>query len=49
MYGELEKLVVNLNHQAMSNLKNDHFVFAKRLLLKAEQNLLQVDDQCAEF
>ena len=33
---ELERLVVNLNHTAMSNLKNDQFVMAKRLLFKAE-------------
>ena len=49
VYDELEKLVVNLNHQAMSNLKNDQFSTAKRLLLKAEMNLIQVDNQCAEF
>ena len=41
---ELERLVINLNHTAMANLKNDQFVMAKRLLLKAEQNLIQVDN-----
>ena len=46
---ELEKLVVNLNHSAMANLKNDQFTEAKRLLIKAEHNLLQVDNSCAEF
>ena len=46
---ELERLVINLNHTAMANLKNDQFVMAKRLLFKAEQNLVQVDNQCAEL
>ena len=41
---ELERLVINLNHTAMANLKNDQFIMAKRLLLKAEQNLIQVDN-----
>lgn len=41
---ELERLVINLNHTAMSNLKIDQFVMAKRLLFKAEQNLIQVDN-----
>jgi len=33
----------------MANLKNDNFTMANRLLLKAEQNLLQVDTHVAEL
>jgi len=33
---ELEKLVINLNHQAMASLKSDQFATAKSLLQKAE-------------
>lgn len=44
VHDELEKLVINLNHSAMANLKNDQFIQAKRLLQKAEQNLIQVDN-----
>lgn len=46
---ELERLVINLNHTAMANLKTDQFAMAKRLLLKAELNLAQVDTQCAQL
>jgi len=41
--------VINLNHTAMANLKNDNFNQAKNLLLKAEQNLLKVDIHVAEI
>ena len=39
---ELEKFVINLNHQAMANLKTDQFVQVqvKKLLSQAETNLL---------
>ena len=37
---ELEKFVINLNHQAMAHLKTDQFVQAKKLLSQAETNLL---------
>ena len=33
----------------MASLKNDQFVNAKKLLLKAEHTLLTVDAQCAEL
>ena len=46
---DLEKLVVSLNHTAMAKLKSDQFTAAKKLLFKAELNLIQVDDECAEL
>ena len=37
---DLEKLVVSLNHTAMAKLKSDQFTAAKKLLFKAELNLI---------
>ena len=42
--GDLEHLIINLNHTAMEFLRNDQFAMSIRLLHKAEQNLMQVND-----
>ena len=42
--GDLEHLIVNLNHTAMEFLRNDQFAMSIRLLHKAEQNLMQVNE-----
>ena len=46
---DLEQLIINLNHTAMEYLRNDSFAMAVRLLHKAEQDLMQVDDQVSNF
>ena len=46
---DLEQLIINLNHTAMEYLRNDSFAMSVRLLHKAEQDLMQVDDQVSNF
>lgn len=45
LLNELERLIINLNHTAMTFLKSNQFDFAKELLKKAEVHLLNVDTQ----
>ena len=42
--GDLEHRIVNLNQTAMEFLRNDQFAMSIRLLHKAEQNLMQVNE-----
>ena len=42
--GNLEQLIINLNHTAMEYLRNDKFAMSIRLLRKAEEHLLKVNE-----